>query len=286
MGKPKIPPRLPGLIDAHCHLDYAPMSADLQACFEAGSAAGIVQYVHVGCSPESIERAVTLADTHTQVFAVVGVHPHEAKHTDAAILDRLREHAKNPNVVAIGETGLDYHYDLSPREDQRRSFAEHVELSRELDMPVVLHVRDAHEEALSIVAEAKPRTEMPGMVHCFTAGPDEARAWLDLGFHISYSGISTFKKAQEIRDAVALTPDDRILVETDAPYLAPEPLRGRKNTPANVAFTCARLAEVRGQTAEALALQAAQNTRALLRMPEAAPLAPPAGHDGEANAGA
>ena len=264
---PKIPPHLPGLIDAHCHLDYAPMSPDLEACFEAGTAAGVVQYVHVGCSPESIERAVTLADTHEQVFAVVGVHPHDAKHTDAAILERLREHAKNPNVVAIGETGLDYHYDLSPREDQRRSLAEHVELSRTLDMPVVLHIRDAHEEALSIVAEAGPRTQMPGMVHCFTAGPDEARAWLDLGFHISYSGISTFKKAQDIRDAVALTPDDRILVETDAPYLAPEPLRGRKNTPAYVAFTCARLAEVRGVAPEALAQQAAQNTRALLAMP-------------------
>ncbi len=267
MGKPKTPPYLPGLIDAHCHLDYAPMSPDLQACFEAGSAAGVVQYVHVGCAPESIDRAVVLADAHPQVFAVVGVHPHEAKHTDDAILDRLREHAKNPNVVAIGETGLDYHYDLSPREDQRRSLAQHVELARALDMPVVLHIRDAHEEALAIVAEAKPRTTLPGMVHCFTAGPAEARAWLDLGFHISYSGISTFKKAQEIRDAVALTPADRILVETDAPYLAPEPLRGRKNVPANVAFTCARLAEVRGEAPESLAHRAAENTRELLGMP-------------------
>ncbi|MGH1343162.1 MAG: TatD family hydrolase [Nannocystales bacterium] len=267
MGTPKIPPTLPGLIDAHCHLDYAPMSADLQACFDAGTAAGVVQYVHVGCSPESIDRAVELADAHEQVFAAIGVHPHEAKHTDAALLGRLREHAKNPSVLAIGETGLDYHYDLSPREDQRRSFSEHVELARELDMPLVLHIRDAHEEALAIVAEAGPRADMPGMVHCFTAGPDAARAWLDLGFHISFSGISTFKKCSEIREAAALTPEDRILVETDAPYLAPEPLRGRENIPAYVAFTCARLAEVRGITPAALATQAAQNTRALLSMP-------------------
>ena len=270
MATPKVPPHLPGLIDAHCHLDYAPMSPDLQACFDAGTAAGVVQYVHVGCSPASIDRAVALADAHAQVFAVVWVHPHEAKHTDAAILDRLRAHAQHPKVVAIGETGLDYHYDLSPRDDQRRSLAQHVELARDLDMPVVLHIRDAHAEALAIVAEAKPRSEMPGMVHCFTAGPDEARAWLDLGFHISYSGISTFKTAQAIRDAVALTPSDRILVETDAPYLAPEPLRGRKNIPANVAFTCARLAEVRGVTPEALAQSAAHNTRALLGMPSPA----------------
>jgi len=271
MGTSKLPPTLPGLIDAHCHLDYAPMSPDLQACFDAGTAAGVVQYVHVGCSPESIDRAVALADTHAQVFAAIGVHPHEAKHTDAALLGRIREHAKNPSVLAIGETGLDYHYDLSPREDQRRSFSEHVELARELDMPIVLHIRDAHDEALAIVAEAGPRAEMPGMVHCFTAGPDAARAWLDLGFHISYSGISTFKKCAEIREAAALTPADRILVETDAPYLAPEPLRGRKNIPAYVAFTCARLAEVRGVTAGALAQQAAQNTRELLSMPLPAP---------------
>ena len=277
MAKPKkVPPHLPGLIDAHCHLDYAPMSEDLQACFDAGTAAGVVQYVHIGCAPDSIDRAVALADAHARVFASVGIHPHEAKHTDTAMLARIREHAKNPKVVAIGETGLDYHYDLSPRDDQRRSLCEHVEMARELDMPLVLHIRDAHDEALKLVTDAKPRTDMPGMVHCFTAGPAEARAWLELSFHISYSGISTFKKATEIREAVALTPADRILVETDAPYLAPEPLRGRKNSPANVAFTCARLAEVRGETPEALALQAAQNTRALLRMPEPGPSAPSA----------
>lgn len=267
MGAPKTPPTLPGLIDAHCHLDYEPMSPDLQACFDAGTAAGVVQYVHVGCSPESIARAVELADTHAQVFAAIGVHPHEAKHTDAALLGRLRKHSKNPNVLAIGETGLDYHYDLSPRDDQRRSLSEHIELARDLDMPVVLHIREAHEEALALVAEAGPRTQMPGMVHCFTAGPDEARAWLDLGFHISYSGVSTFKKSAEIRAAVALTPEDRILVETDAPYLAPIPVRGGKNVPANVAFTCARLAEVRGVRAADLAQQAARNTRELLSMP-------------------
>ncbi len=267
MGTPKTPPNLPGLIDAHCHLDYPPMSPDLQACFDAGTAAGVVQYVHVGCSPESIDRAVELADAHAQVFAAIGVHPHEARHTDAALLARIREHARHPSVLAIGETGLDYHYDLSPREDQRRSFSEHVELARELDMPLVLHIREAHAEALALVAEAGPRGDMPGMVHCFTAGPDEARAWLDLGFHLSYSGVCTFKKCSEIREAAALTPDDRILVETDAPYLAPEPLRGNKNVPAYVAFTCARLAEVRGVTPQALAQQAARNTRALLAMP-------------------
>ncbi len=268
MAKPKTPPHLPGLIDAHCHLDYAPMSDDMMATFEAGTDAGVVQYVHVGCAPDSIDRAVELADAHEPVFASIGIHPHEARHTDDALLAKLRTLAAHPKVLAIGETGLDYHYDLSPREQQRSSLAQHVELARDLDMPLVLHIRDAHEEALEIVAAAGPRTRMPGMVHCFTAGAPEARRWLDLGFHISFSGIATFKKAEEIREAVALCPGDRILVETDAPYLAPEPLRGRKNSPANVAFTCARLAEVRGEAPEALAARAADNTRALLRMPE------------------
>jgi TatD DNase family protein len=214
-----------------------------------------------------MDRAVALAEAHEPVFAVVGIHPHEARTVDDQALSKIEALAAHPKVVAIGETGLDYFYDHSPRDDQRRALAQHVEMSRRLDMPVVLHIRDAHEEALGIVAEAGPRTELPGMVHCFTAGPDEARAWLDLGFHISFSGISTFKKATEIRDAVRLVPDDRIMLETDAPYLSPEPLRGRKNQPSHVAFTCARLALERGVEAPVLAQQASKNTRELLRMP-------------------
>jgi TatD DNase family protein len=184
-------------------------------------------------------------------------------------LAKIERLAADPKVVAIGETGLDYHYDRSPRPDQRRSLAEHVELARALDMPVVLHVRDAHDEALEIVAEAQPRSEAPGMVHCFTAGPEEARRWLDLGFHISFSGIATFKTAAAIRDAARLVPADRILLETDAPYLSPEPLRGRKNQPAHVAFTCLRLASERGVDPRTLARESAQNTRSLLGLPPA-----------------
>ena len=267
MTTPKLPPRIDGLIDAHCHLDYSPMVDDLPATLAAGAAAGVVQYLHIGCALASIDRAVELAEAHDPVFASVGIHPHDAKDTDDEVLAKIEALAAREKVLAIGETGLDYHYDRSPREQQRRSFAQHVELARTLDMPVVLHIRDAHEEALAIVAEAGPRPEAPGMVHCFTAGPDEARAWLDLGFHISFSGIATFKKATDIRDAAKLTPADRILLETDAPYLSPEPLRGRKNQPSHVAWTCARLAAHRGEAPEALAQQAAQNTRELLGMP-------------------
>ena len=261
------PPFVPGLIDAHCHLDYPPMSDDVPATLATARRAGVVQVVHVGCSRRSHAAAMSLARAHDDVFAAVGIHPHEASTTDDEVLADLERMAADPKVVAIGETGLDYFYDRSPREVQQESMRRHLALARALDMPVVLHIRDAHPDALAIARDLPPRTEAPGMVHCFTAGPDEARAWLDLGWHISFSGIATFPKSESNREAAALVPADRIMLETDAPYLSPVPARGRKNHPAHVAFTCVRLAEVRGEAPQALARQAADNTRALLGMP-------------------
>ncbi len=246
------------------------MSDDIRAAVDKARSVGVEQFVHVGCTRVSQPHAVRLAAEHSEIFAAIGIHPHEASTTDAQALADLERLAGEPKVVAIGETGLDYHYNLSAPEQQRSSLAAHVELARRLEMPLVLHIREAHDEALTIVRDAGPRPDAPGMVHCFTAGPAEAEAWLSLGFHLSFSGISTFPKAEEIREAVRLTPDDRILLETDAPYLAPVPMRGTVNQPGNVAFTCQRLAEVRGVDPHTLATQAAQNTRALLAMPEPA----------------
>lgn len=279
-----VPPRIDGLVDAHCHLDMPPMSDDLEAAIAAARRAGVVQMVHIGCSKTTIARAVELSAARDDVFCAIGIHPHEASTTDAATLADLEARASAPEargkVVAIGETGLDYWYDRSPRPDQRRSLAEHVELARRLALPVVLHVRDAHDEALGIVAEAGARAEMPGMVHCFTGTPDEARRWLDLGFHLSFSGVVTFPKSDALREAARLCPADRLLLETDAPYLSPVPVRGPGNQPAHLAFTCAHLAGVRGQPAVKLAAQAAAATRALLALPtpaspSPAPLAAP-----------
>lgn len=267
MGKKPVLPRVDGLIDAHCHLDYPPMADDMAATLAQGRDAGVVQFVHVGCSKASHAAAVALADAHEEVFAAVGIHPHEASSTDDETLRDLEAMTKRPGVVAIGETGLDYYYDRSPREVQRESMRAHLALSRRLDLPVVLHIRDAHDEALQIAKDTPGRAEGPGMVHCFTAGPAEARAWLDLGYHLSFSGIATFPKCDDIRAAAKLCPPDRILLETDAPYLSPAPVRGRKNRPAHVAFTCVHLAAVRGQTPEALATAAADNTRTLLSLP-------------------
>lgn len=245
------------------------MSEDMTATLAASRAAGVVQLVHVGCSKKTHATALALARAHAQVFVAVGIHPHEASTTNAATMDALQAMTREPGVVALGETGLDYHYDRSPRAAQRESMAAHLALARALELPVVLHIRDAHDEALQIARDTPGRTAMPGMIHCFTAGPDEARAWLSLGYHLSFSGIATFPACTAIRDAAALCPADRILLETDAPYLAPVPVRGRGNEPANVAFTCAQLASVRGESPEALATLAADNTRALLQLPPA-----------------
>jgi TatD DNase family protein len=261
------PPRIPGLIDSHCHLDYPPMSPDIAGTLARAAEAGVEQCIHVGCSPDTMERAVAIASAHPQVRASVGIHPHEARHLDDALLAKIEALAADPVVVAIGETGLDYHYDLSPRAAQLDSFARQIALARRLDMPLVLHIRDAHADAWAVLAEHPPRAN-PGVVHCFTGTAPEAERWLELGWHISFSGIATFKKAVELREAVAVVPQARILLETDAPYLAPEPLRGRKNEPANVAFTCVALAELRGESPAALAHAAAANTRALFRLPE------------------
>lgn len=273
--KPKPqPPHIPGLIDSHCHLDYAPMADDLEATFARAEAAGVEQMVHIGCSPDTMGPAVELATSHARVFASVGIHPHEARHLDDELFATIERLAtSSPKVVAVGETGLDYHYDFSPREDQLRAFGRQIELAKAIDKPLVLHIRDAHADAWSVLDEHPARAN-PGVVHCFTGNAAEAERWLERGWHIAFSGIATFKKAVELREAVLRVPRERILLETDAPYLAPEPLRGRRNEPANVAFTCAALAELRGEDPGELARTAAANTRALFGLPE--PQATPA----------
>lgn len=257
------PPRIPGLIDAHCHLDHAPMADDVQATLDRAAAAGVEQVVHIGCSRQSHARALAISDAHPQVSLALGIHPHEGDTVDDDAIAALRAFAARDDVVAIGETGLDYYYDRAAREAQREGFARHIALARELDLPLVLHIRDAHDEALAL-ARSAPLPSRPGMVHCFTGTPAEMDRWLDLGFLISFSGIATFPKATELREAATHCPADRLMLETDAPYLAPVPVRGRRNEPANVAHTCANLAALRGEDPLELAGRATENTRALL----------------------
>ncbi len=246
------------------------MSDDLEAALERARAAGVEQLVHIGCRLEAFDPALALARAHSSIFTAIGIHPHDAKTADDAAMTRLEQlvvENRDDVVVAIGETGLDYYYDFSPREAQREVFARHIELARRLDMPLVLHIRDAHDEAFDIVDSCATRGD-PGIVHCFTGTPAEARGWLDRGWHISFSGIATFPSAAPVLEAARACPADRVLIETDAPFLAPKPMRGRKNEPAFVSFTCAILAAARGVSAEQFAAETTANTRRVLRLPE------------------
>lgn len=271
---PPRPPRLVGLVDTHCHLDYPPMADDLAGTLQRAADVGVVQLIHIGCSRHSAPAAVALAARFEHVFAAVGIHPHEADAADDAVLAEIAALSRHPKVVAVGESGLDYFYKNSAPAAQQRAMAAHVELARAAERPLVLHIRDAHADALAVVDAAAPLPRR-GVVHCFTGTPDEAAAWLDRGYFLSFSGIATFPHAEALRAAARICPADRILLETDAPYLAPVPVRGRKNEPANVAFTCAHLAGVRGEDPAELAARAGANARAAFGLPDVRQVAPP-----------
>jgi len=264
-------PSLPAgetLIDSHCHLDMTDFAADHEQVMARATAVGVAAMVTIGAGGplEANERAVALAGTHAHVYATVGVHPHEASLVDEAVLASVESLALHPRVVAIGETGLDYHYDHSPRPQQRAAFAAFIQLARRLELPVVVHLRDADPDALEIM-RAEGARDTGGVIHCFSGDTASARAFLDLGFHISFSGIVTFKNAEALRDAARSVPADRLLVETDAPFLAPVPYRGRRNEPALVVQTAAALAQVRGEPFAALAGNTRRNTERLFGLP-------------------
>lgn len=227
------------LIDSHCHL-YDTRGADLDVVIAAARAAGVIQMVNVGCDAATTAAAIEIAAAHDGVFATAGLHPHEAIHGIETILPFLDD----PNVIAIGEAGLDHHYDFSPPEAQRTAFAAQIQLAHERDLPLVIHTREAWDETFDILAAEGMPTRT--IFHCFSGGPAEARRCLDLGAYLSFSGIVTFKTAVDLQAAALLCPLDRRLVETDSPYLAPVPHRGRTNQPGfvtHVAEFIARLSD-------------------------------------------
>jgi len=270
LDKPPDLPRLPPgqtLIDSHCHLDMDDFAADRDGVLAQAAAAGVSAMVTIGAGGplEANERAVALAAAHAPLYATVGVHPHEASLATDAVIAALEALLAQPKVVAIGETGLDYFYDNSPRPQQRAAFAGFIQLARTRRLPVVVHLRDADGDALDIM-RAEHAGETGGVIHCFSGDAASARAFLDVGFHISFSGIVTFKNAAALREAARIVPADRLLVETDAPFLAPVPYRGRRNEPALVVQTAATLAEVRGESLETLAENTRRNTERLFRL--------------------
>ena len=241
------------LVDSHCHLDDEKFAADLDAVMERARAAGVERMMTIGTGngPPDLEAAVRLANAHPFLYATVGVHPHDAAKATPATYEHLLALLAHPKVLALGEIGLDYHYDFSPREVQREVFSGQLHLAVKTGKPVVIHTREAWPDTLRLIDETPP--PRGGIMHCFTGGPDEARQALDRGFYLSFGGVITFPKADEVRVAARLTPDDRLLVETDAPYLAPVPHRGKRNEPAFIVETVRRLAEIRGAQPEFIA---------------------------------
>ncbi len=238
---------MPPIVDSHCHLDFEDFREDLPSVLEHARGAGIVAMVCVGSGGDlaTAERAADLATKERDVFAAIGIHPHDAAKILHGFWPVLEELAKAARVVGIGETGLDYFYDHSPRQVQREVFTRFLVLAASVDKPVICHVRDAHDDAAEIL-RAGPIPAAGGVLHCFSGNVEQARNYLDLGLYLSFSGVITFKKAEDVRAAAAFAPADRILVETDAPYLAPVPHRGRRNEPAFVVQTLEALARIRG----------------------------------------
>jgi TatD DNase family protein len=267
------------VIDTHCHLDpgYLPEGPDavLDRAMRVGVRAFVV--VGVGATPEPARAAVALARSRPHVVASVGIHPHDASTADGAHEAEIERLAGDDRVAAVGEVGLDYHYDRSPRETQRAVFRRFIALARAKKKPLVIHTRNAPDDTLAALREGAAG-EVGGVIHCFSEDRAFARAALDLGFDLSFSGIVTFKNARAVQDVAAWAPADRILVETDSPYLAPLPLRGKRCEPAFVLHTLAKVAELRGTTPADVARQTTEN--ALRRfgpgLALAAPVAPPA----------
>ncbi len=258
---------LPVLVDAHCHLGDAAFEADLDAVLVRARAAGVAHVMVVGGSLAESERAATLARTRAGLSATAGIHPHEARHWSADTAARLRDLLALPEVVAVGETGLDYHYDHSPRDAQRRAFEAQLELGAELGRPVVVHARDADEDIAALLAGA--RTDV--VLHSFSSGAKVFEAGMQIEAYFSFSGMITFK-SWTMTDRLTACPPNRLLVETDAPYLAPVPHRGRRNEPAFVRAVAEALARSRGEPVERIAQRTTDNACRLFGARLATPL--------------
>jgi TatD DNase family protein len=246
------------LVDSHCHLDDEQFDADREETIERARAAGVEAMMAIGTGngPPDLEAAVRLADRYPFIYATVGVHPHDAAKATEETFARLGKLAVHPKVQALGEIGLDYHYDFSPRDVQRLVFERQLATAAEAGKPVVIHTREAWEDTMAVL---RSRWQGGGIMHCFTGNEQQAREALDLGFHLAFGGVLTFPKADAVRQAARITPVDRLLVETDCPYLAPVPRRGKRNEPAFLVDTARRLAEVRSAYIEEIAQQTTAN---------------------------
>lgn len=257
------------LVDSHCHLD-GDRFADRDQVLEAarGDGVGLFLTIGTGDGPPQLDCAVRIAEQYADVCATVGVHPHDASKSQDATLDELGRLAAHEKVLAIGEIGLDYHYDFSPRETQKRVFVEQMGLAAELGLPIIIHTREAWDDTLEMLEAHWGPTGLGGVMHCFSGDYEQARRSLDMDFHISFAGILTFSRSHDLRETAARLPLDRLLVETDSPYLTPAPHRKvRRNEPRYVVHTARKLAEVQGVDFEEVAERTTAAFRALFRLP-------------------
>jgi TatD DNase family protein len=258
------------IIDSHCHLDFPDFAGDLDAVVERARAAGVERMITIGTRVSKAAGVAAIAERYDDVFFTIGTHPHEAAGEGAEDFEAMRAFARHPKCVGIGEAGLDYHYDSAPRDVARRVFRGHIALARELDLPLVIHTRDADDDMGAILTQEMGQGRFRAVLHCFTASRALAETALGLGLMISFSGVVTFKKSEDLRGLARDVPLERLLVETDAPYLAPAPHRGRRNEPAFVMATAGVVAEARGIALEALASATRANTLGFFsRLPQA-----------------
>lgn len=256
------------LIDTHCHLDFPDFEAERDAIVARAHEAGVEQMITISTRVKRFETILSIAEAYPNVFCSVGTHPHNAdEELDITTEDLVRLSA-HPKVVAIGEAGLDYFYDNAPRDAQAEGLRRHIAAARETGLPLVIHSRSADEDMAAILTEETGKGAFPFLLHCFSSGPDLARIGVELGGYVSFSGILTFPKSEELREIAKTVPHDRMIVETDAPYLAPKPFRGKRNEPAYVAHTAAMLAETIGVSTEEIATITTENAfRIFSKMP-------------------
>jgi len=233
------------LIDTHCHLTFDQLAGDVEAVVARSKAAGVTGWITVGTDTLHNRKAIELADKFENMYAAVGIHPHDAKDATAETMVELKELAQNEKVVAIGETGLDFHYNYSPHQDQKRAFAQQLKIAAELNLPVIVHCREAFDETIDILKDHANAVSKV-VFHCFSGSAQQAKIVLDYGLHISFTGVVTFKNAEKLRQAAKLVPLERLMLETDCPYMSPEPMRKQRiNEPALLIHTAKYLADLK-----------------------------------------
>jgi len=257
------------LIDSHAHIDFPQFAEDRDAMLARARAGGVSTILAVGTGPgpEKLDAAIPFAEAFDWIYTSVGIHPHEAKEVTPAHLETLEKLAKHPKVIAWGEIGLDYFYDHSPRDVQERVFRQQMELARAAKLPLIIHCRDAWDDCLRVLEEAWNATGLGGVLHCFTGTLEHAQRGVDMGFMVSFTGNITYPKAQGIRDVAKTLPLSNVLIETDSPYLAPQPYRGRRNEPAYVVEVAKALGNVRDLDLQEIAARTTENFRRFFRLP-------------------